>query len=86
VVLEVKNTLNFEKWYHVVVWGVAFLVSLIPFTGGPTIYGPAGGWYEFQSSSSILGVGFPPISRIGVWEFGMDLCLCSSPLSSQCTH
>jgi hypothetical protein len=44
VVLGKKNTTSYEKFYHAFVWGVAFIVSLLPFLGGVEIYGPAGAW------------------------------------------
>lgn len=42
--MKVKNTIRYEKFYHLFVWGVALLVAALPFFEGTQVYGPAGAW------------------------------------------
>jgi len=58
-VIQRRDTSPFEKWYHIVVWGLSFLIAALPFTGGPTVYGPAGAWCWIANQYTAW--------RIGIW-------------------
>lgn len=48
---------EYEKWYHIICWGVPFFWAVIPFVGDH--YGPAGVWCWIDNNSYAW--------RFGVW-------------------
>ena len=49
-----KQAMELEKWYHVGVWGSAFVFWLVPLL--TLNYGPAGLWYD-----ATLALPSPPL-------------------------
>eukprot|EP00794_Sanderia_malayensis_P011281 gene11281-12461_t len=57
LVIKVVHTNNYEKWYHVVSWGLPLFWALLPFIGDH--YGPAGVWCWIKNDSYAW--------RFGIW-------------------
>ncbi|XP_065185677.1 cyclic AMP receptor-like protein A isoform X2 [Sycon ciliatum] len=54
-VIRLRRTENFEKWYHVICWGVSLIMACIPIKQ----YGPAGAWCWIERGETGL--------RFGTW-------------------
>eukprot|EP00112_Aurelia_sp_Birch-Aquarium-sp1_P025574 Seg857.4 transcript_id=Seg857.4/GoldUCD/mRNA.D3Y31 product="Cyclic AMP receptor-like protein A" protein_id=Seg857.4/GoldUCD/D3Y31 len=55
--IKKMNKIEFEKWYHIVCWGVPLLWAALPFVGDH--YGPAGVWCWVDNKSYAW--------RFGIW-------------------
>ncbi|XP_032230476.1 G-protein coupled receptor 1 [Nematostella vectensis] len=62
------RTEHFEKWYHLVSWGIPLVCSLLPFVGDH--YGPAGAWCWIADNSEDVS-----LWRFMIWYVPLFICI-----------